>query len=98
VIPPPAQPEPARDPGDSWLTRVMRAVFGWKPNSMRADLETVLAERKRRVDREAGFLARRSARMLKNILALAAGAGSTTSWLPRADIISGAAGPFRSAS
>src|SRR6266568_781618 len=29
VIPPPSQPEPARDQGDSWLTRVLRDVFGY---------------------------------------------------------------------
>ena len=33
VIPPPAQPEPTRDQGDGWLTRVMRAVFGWRNKS-----------------------------------------------------------------
>ena len=32
---------PPREGGESWLTRVFRAIFGWKPNS-RADLKDVL--------------------------------------------------------
>jgi len=82
VIPPPAQPEPARDPGDSWLTRVMRAVFGWKPNSMRADLETVLENG---ASIESGFSPEERT-MLKNILALR-GRRIDDVMVPRADII-----------
>ncbi len=33
-----------RDHGEGWLARVVRAMFGWKPGSIRADLETVLGE------------------------------------------------------
>src|SRR5436190_3783286 len=83
VIPPAAQPEPARDPGDSWLTRVMRAVFGWKPNSMRADLETVLENG---ASLESGFSPEERT-MLKNILALR-GRRIDDVMVPRADIIS----------
>ncbi len=32
----------ARELGESWIGRIARAVFGWKPGSIRADLETVL--------------------------------------------------------
>jgi hemolysin (HlyC) family protein len=43
--PPSAEPEAnGRDFGESWLARVVRAMFGWKPGSIRADLETVLGE------------------------------------------------------
>src|SRR5262245_30608837 len=41
--PPSVEPEAnGRDFGESWLARVVRAMFGWKPGSIRADLETVL--------------------------------------------------------
>src|SRR5271166_2613464 len=38
------RPSPAdlREGGDSWIARVVRAMLGWKPASIRADLETVL--------------------------------------------------------
>jgi CBS domain containing-hemolysin-like protein len=81
VIPPPA--EPTREPGDGWLTRVMRAVFGWKPNSMRADLETVLENG---ASLESGFSPEERT-MLKNILALR-GRRIDDVMVPRADIIS----------
>src|SRR5258708_2903830 len=81
LIPPPSQPEPAQ--GDGWLTRVMRAVFGWKPNSMRADLETVLENG---ASIESGFSPEERT-MLKNILALR-GRRIDDVMVPRADIIS----------
>src|SRR3954469_3232945 len=80
LIPPPG--EPAREPGDGWLTRVMRAVFGWKPNSMRADLETVLENG---ASLESGFSPQERT-MLKNILALR-GRRVDDVMVPRADII-----------
>jgi CBS domain containing-hemolysin-like protein len=46
-IAPPPSAEPGangRDFGESWLARVVRAMFGWKAGSIRADLETVLGE------------------------------------------------------
>ena len=39
LVPQPAPGE--REPGETWLSRVLRAVFGWK-SSARADLQTVL--------------------------------------------------------
>src|SRR3954471_21168634 len=80
LIPPPV--EPAREAGDGWLTRVMRAVFGWKPNSMRADLETVLENG---ASLESGFSPEERT-MLKNILALR-GRRIDDVMVPRAEII-----------
>ena len=37
----PVPVQPAREGGESWVARVFRALFGWKPNS-RADLKDVL--------------------------------------------------------
>jgi CBS domain containing-hemolysin-like protein len=34
--------QPLGNGDESWLARVMRTVFGWKPGSIRADLETAL--------------------------------------------------------
>ena len=39
---PPARAPNSREPGESWIGRIARAVFGWKPGSIRADLETAL--------------------------------------------------------
>src|ERR1700730_10143487 len=61
----------------------MRAVFGWKPNSMRADLETVLENG---ASIESGFSPEERT-MLKNILALR-GRRIDDVMVPRADIIS----------
>jgi hypothetical protein len=55
VVPQPA-PAPPRESHDTWLARVMRAVFGWR-TSPRADLQTVLGERRARRER---FLAARA--------------------------------------
>jgi CBS domain containing-hemolysin-like protein len=46
-VPVPRQPAPepdpdSREPGEGWVSRVVRAMFGWKPPSIRADLETAL--------------------------------------------------------
>jgi hypothetical protein len=41
LVPQPAPASPEREPGETWLSRVLRAVFGWK-TSARADLQTVL--------------------------------------------------------
>jgi CBS domain containing-hemolysin-like protein len=40
-VPRPSTLDP-RDGGETWIVRVARAMFGWKPGSIRADLETVL--------------------------------------------------------
>jgi len=52
-------------PPESWLTRVMRILFGWKAASTRADLELVLTTEQQR----SGF-SPEEATLLKNILNL----------------------------
>src|SRR3974390_2527038 len=59
-------PVTVREPGESWLWRAFRALFGLKPTSMRADLKDVLEELP---PSETGFSPEES-RMLKNILGL----------------------------
>jgi CBS domain containing-hemolysin-like protein len=76
-----AKPQ-ARTNGDDWITRVLRAVFGWKPGSLRADLEVVLAEG---APGETGFSPEERA-MLRNILTLRARRIEDV-MVPRADII-----------
>src|SRR5438132_1722235 len=60
------RPRPvAREGGEGWLARTLRAIFGWKSSSIRADLKDVL-------EGDAGesdFSPKESA-MLKNILGL----------------------------
>ncbi len=36
------QDEAERPAADNWLTRAIRTLFGWKPGSMRDDLQVVL--------------------------------------------------------
>ena len=74
---------PQRETGDSWLARVLRAVFGWK-TSARADLQTVLANGA--ALGESGFSPQERI-MLTNILALR-GRRIDDVMVPRADIIS----------
>ena len=67
--------------GESWLRRALRAVFGWKPTSIRADLRDVLENGAG----ETGFSpAERT--MLRNILALRE-RRIVDVMVPRADII-----------
>ena len=33
---------PARNGGENWFMRALRALFGWKPNMVRADLQDIL--------------------------------------------------------
>jgi CBS domain containing-hemolysin-like protein len=71
-----------RSNGDGWLARVLRAIFsGWRPNSIRADLQDVLETGAR----ESGFSPAESA-MLSNILGLRERRVADV-MLPRADII-----------
>jgi CBS domain containing-hemolysin-like protein len=65
-VPVPRPSEIAREPGDSWIHRVLRAMFGWKPNSIRADLQVVLEAG---TPGETGFSPEERT-MLQNILAL----------------------------
>src|SRR3984885_4995069 len=55
----------ARESRESWLNRMMRAVFGWSPTSIRSDLKVLLEGE----GAETGFSPEES-RMLKNILSL----------------------------
>ena len=73
---------PARENGESWFTRVLRALFGWKPGSIRADLKDVLDLMP---PGESGFSPEES-RMLKNILGLRERRVGDV-MIPRADII-----------
>jgi CBS domain containing-hemolysin-like protein len=56
----------SRDPRESWLSRVTRALFGWSPTSIRSDLKILLEGEPAT---ETGFSPDES-RMLKNILSL----------------------------
>jgi CBS domain containing-hemolysin-like protein len=75
------QPGASEREGESWLSRVLRAVFGWK-TSARADLQTVLEDGAH----ESGFSPQERT-MLTNILALR-GRRVDDVMVPRADIIS----------
>jgi len=79
-IPVPKPAHAARN--DSWLGRVLRTVFGWKPGSIRADLETILSDETSNVT---GFSPAES-RLLRNILDLRERRISDV-MLPRADIV-----------
>ena len=71
----------ARNGGEGFSTRVLRAIFGWKSSSIRADLKDVL-EGGAGVH---GFSLQETA-MLKNILALRERRVEDV-MVPRADII-----------
>ncbi len=81
VVPRPS--EVARDGGENWIARVLRTMFGWKPTTIRADLQTVLENG---ALGESGFSPEERT-MLKNILALR-GRRIDDVMVPRADIIS----------
>jgi hemolysin (HlyC) family protein len=74
-----AQP---RENGEGWFTRVFRALFGWKPSTVRANLKDVLDAM---TPGESGFSPEES-RMLKNILGLHERRVGDV-MVPRADII-----------
>jgi CBS domain containing-hemolysin-like protein len=73
--------EPARERGEGWLARALRALFNWKSSSARADLQTVLESGAF----ETGFSPQERV-MLTNILALR-GRRVDDVMVPRADII-----------
>ena len=81
-VPVPRPSEVAREGGESWLTRILRALFGWKAGSIRADLEDVLQAG---ALGETGFSAKEST-MLKNILGLRERRIADV-MVPRADIV-----------
>lgn len=72
----------ARDHRESWLNRIMRAVFGWSPTSIRSDLKILLEGA---AATETGFSPDES-RMLKNILSLRERRLDDL-MVPRADIV-----------
>jgi CBS domain containing-hemolysin-like protein len=72
----------SRDPRESWLNRVMRALFGWSPTSIRSDLKILLEGE---LATETGFSPDES-RMLKNILSLRERRLDDL-MVPRADIV-----------
>ncbi len=72
----------ARDSGDGIFSRWIRALFGWRAGSMRADLKEVLEEG---IQTETGF-SPEEVTMLKNILGLRERRISDV-MVPRADII-----------
>lgn len=80
-IPVPRPGAVAREGGERWLTWALRALFGWKPGSIRADLRTVLEAGAG----ETGFSPKESA-MLRNILSLRERRVADVT-VPRADII-----------
>jgi CBS domain containing-hemolysin-like protein len=78
----PVPVQPARENGEGWFMRAVRALFGWKQGSIRADLKDVL---ELVPPGESGFSPDES-RMLKNILGLRERrVGDVMN--PRADII-----------
>src|SRR5271163_10640 len=71
----------ARENPESWSNRVLRALFGWSPTSIRSDLQVLLEGE----GGETGFSPEES-RMLKNILSLRERRVDDV-MVPRADII-----------
>ena len=74
--------KPARENGTNWFTRTFRALFGFKPSTIRADLKDVLDAM---TPGESGFSPEES-RMLKNILSLRERRAGDV-MVPRADIV-----------
>src|SRR6266568_9242552 len=80
-LPVPVPRPVAREGGEGWLARTLRAIFGWKSSSIRADLKDVLEGDAG----ESGFSPKESA-MLKNILGLRE-RRVVDVMVPRADIV-----------
>ena len=81
-VPVPRPSEVARDNGEGWVGRMLRTLFGWKPGTIRADLEVVLEGG---TGDETGFSPEEKT-MLKNILGLRERRVEDI-MLPRADIV-----------
>jgi CBS domain containing-hemolysin-like protein len=71
-----------RDTGESWMQRMLRALFGWKPGSVRSDIAVLLDGS---TPTDSGFSPEERA-MLKNILGLRE-RRSEDIMVPRADIV-----------
>jgi CBS domain containing-hemolysin-like protein len=79
-LPVPVPPTP--EGGGSWFMRAVRALFGWRPSTVRADLKDILDAMS---PGESGFSPEES-RMLKNILGLRERRVGDV-MVPRADIV-----------
>ncbi len=77
---PPAQVA-TRSNGAGWFTRAMRALLGWKPDTFRSDLRSVLEDGAADIG-----LSQRESAMLRNILSLRE-RRAVDVMIPRADII-----------
>lgn len=73
---------PTQEGGEKWFMRALRALFGWKPTTNRADLKDILEAMS---PGESGF-SPEEGRMLKNILGLRERRVGDV-MVPRADII-----------
>jgi CBS domain containing-hemolysin-like protein len=73
---------PARNGGENWFMRALRALFGWKSNMVRADLQDILDDVG---PGDTGFSPEES-RMLRNILGLRERRVGDV-MVPRADIV-----------
>jgi CBS domain containing-hemolysin-like protein len=80
-VPVPRPGEAMRENGEGWLARALRAIFGWKPSTVRADLKDVLEDGAGETD-----LSPTERTMLRNILGLRERRISDV-MVPRADII-----------
>ena len=81
-VPVPRPSDVARESGEGWIGRMLRTLFGWKPGTLRADLEVVLEGG---TADETGFSPEEKT-MLKNILGLRERRVEDV-MLPRADIV-----------
>jgi len=81
-VPVPRPSSVAREHGENWFNRALRALFGWGGNSIRADLKDVLEAG---APGESGFSPDES-RMLRNILGLRERRVGDV-MVPRADIV-----------
>src|ERR1700704_4344674 len=80
-VPVPRPSEAMRENGEGWLARALRAIFGWKPSTVRADLKDVLEDGAGETD-----LSPTERTMLRNILGLRE-RRIVDVMVPRADII-----------
>jgi hemolysin (HlyC) family protein len=80
-VPMPRPSPVARESGEGWLTRALRALFGWKASTIRADLKDVLEDGAGQTD-----FSPTERTMLRNILGLRERRIADV-MVPRADII-----------
>jgi CBS domain containing-hemolysin-like protein len=80
-VPVPPAKVAARSNGEGWFARALRALFGWRPDSFRSDLRSVLEGGAAEIG-----LSQRESAMLRNILLLRE-RRAVDVMIPRADII-----------